>query len=130
MQEGQPDPKTLAQLFAKKAAVMSAVSSVEKDGEARTSGGSYRYVSSDAVMSTLRKEMAKAGLVLFVSMVSYEQSEITAKSGSIGYHTRATFHFTLACTETGATWMDQWTAEAIDYGDKSLGKVSTYAQKY
>ena len=117
-----------SKLFAKIAAVMGTVRTLEKTGENKFD--KYHYVTSDAIAARMGKVMAENGLAFLPSLISVETSEYATKSGGSNFRTVAHFQMTIACTETGATWTSQWSGEAIDRSDKSISKAAVSAVKY
>jgi hypothetical protein len=117
-----------AKLFAKIAAVMSEVRTLEKTGENKFD--KYSYVTADAIAIKVGGIMAKHKLALLPSLISVETGEYTTQKGGTNFRTVAHFQMTLACGETGATWTSQWSGEAIDRSDKSISKAAVSAVKY
>lgn len=117
-----------AKLFAKIAAVMGEVRTLEKTG--RNQYDKYDYVTSDAIATKIGALLAKHKMALLPSMVSVETSEYTTQKGGSNFRTVAHFQMTLACGETGATFTSLWSGEAIDRSDKSISKAAVSAVKY
>ena len=73
------------------------------------------------MLESVRKELVKNGIALFVSLDNSERQ---------GDHTTAWFSITFADVDTGATYSINWASEAQDKGDKGLNKAATAAVKY
>jgi hypothetical protein len=111
--------KDMATLYGKMAIIMGIVGSVARDGT--NAHFNYKFQRSDDVYNAVRKAMAEQKIAFFCSMTE------VSRTGKITY---ATFQFTLACGDTGATMTSQWHGEAMDSGDKGINKVATAATKY
>lgn len=105
--------------------VMSRVSYVQKDKQ-MTGGGSYRYVSVEAVIDALRPEMIKEQLVLLPSGIE------TMHQGDHGrqLHVRVKYTFDLLHAPSGQSHPVVVVGEGMDVGDKSGNKCMTAARKY
>ena len=115
-------------LFAKLAAVMGEVRTLEKTG--RNQYDKYDYVTADAIAHRIGKVLASYKLALLPSMVSVETNEYTTQKGGTNFRTVCNFQMTFACGDTGATWTSLWSGEAIDRSDKSISKAAVNAVKY
>jgi hypothetical protein len=118
-------PQGGAALFAKMARVMGQLSRVPK--AARNQHHGYNYASADDVYDAVRAALAAEKVAFLPKFVSYRQERL---ENSKNIRTWATFDFTFACGDTGATWTCRWEAEADDTQDKGLNKVATAALKY
>lgn len=110
--------------------VMEQVGYVQKDKRMQ-SGGSYRYVSVEAVIDALRPEMIKQQLVLLPSDVQPLTLEhFEGKNGGRQNRTQLKYTFKLLHAPSGESEPVVVIGEAIDVGDKSSNKAMTAARKY
>ena len=110
--------------------VMDAVGYVQKDKQMH-GGGSYRYVSVEAVIDALRPEMIRQQLVLLpcaVEPLAIETFE--GKNGGRQNRTQVKYTFKLLHAASGQSEPVVVIGEAIDVGDKSSNKAMTAARKY
>jgi hypothetical protein len=63
-------------------------------------------------------------------MLGVERTPGVTKGGGASMTTIAHMRFTLVCGETGETMACDWFGESTDYGDKSVNKAATAAEKY
>lgn len=125
-QDTTPAPQNPnAALFAKLARVMGRLQRVPKN--ARHPHHGYMYASADDVFDAVRAALAAENLAILPTFIKFEQKPL---ENSKQVRTWATFDFTFACGDTGATWTCRWEAEADDTQDKGLNKVATAAMKY
>ena len=108
-----------ATLYKKLAAVMGGISRVPKNGI--NQHFRYKFAQDSDVLDVVRSLLAEQSVAVFVSMTDLVQD---------GKITRATFEYTLACGDTGATITTRWTGEAADSQDKGINKAATAALKY
>jgi hypothetical protein len=118
-----PGPaKSLAEAVCR---VMEQVGYVQKDKQMQ-GGGSYRYVSVEAVIDKLRPEMIKQQLVLLpVGVEVLHQGEHGRQ-----LHLRVKYTFELIHAGSGQTKPVVVVGEGMDVGDKSSNKCMTAARKY
>jgi hypothetical protein len=123
-----PGPaKSLAEAVCR---VMAAVGYVQKDKQMQ-GGGSYKYVSVEAVIDALRPEMIRQQLVLLpvgVDPLTLECFE--NKNGTRQNRTQVRYEFKLIHAASGQAEPVVVIGEAIDVGDKSSNKAMTAARKY
>jgi hypothetical protein len=123
-----PGPaKSLAEAMCR---VMEHVSYVQKDKQ-MSGGGSYRYVSVEAVIDALRPEMIRQQLVLLpagIEPLNVEHFE--GKNGGRQNRTQVIYTFKLVHAASGQSEPVVVIGEAIDVGDKSSNKAMTAARKY
>lgn len=123
-----PGPaKSLAEAVCR---VMEQVGYVQKDKQMQ-GGGSYRYVSVEAVIDALRPEMIRQQLVLLpagVAPLTVEHFE--GKNGGRQNRTQVVYTFSLIHAPSGESHPVVVIGEAIDVGDKSSNKAMTAARKY
>src|SRR4030095_15651037 len=117
-----------AKLFAKIAAVMSQVRTLEKTG--KNTYDKYDYMTADAIAQRIGSALAAAGVAFFPSIVGVETNEYTTQKGTTNFRTVVNMQITFACGETGAIFTILWAGEAIDRSDKSISKAAVSAVKY
>ena len=108
-----------AQLFAKLARAMGKLERLPKRGH--NDHFNYDFVTVADVADAVRKALAEEGVAFFASMDGLAQDN---------HKTTASFLFTFADGQTGATWQCRWHGEAIDTQDKGIAKAATSATKY
>lgn len=118
-------PQSLA---AKMAAIMGDVPTMIKNGQ--NVQQKYLYVTAEDVKAALRPLFKKYNIAVFSSMVGVDRKEGTTKSGGASMTTVARMRFILMCGETGEKMECEWFGESTDYGDKSVNKAATAAEKY
>lgn len=118
-----PGPaKSLAEAVCR---VMQAVSYVRKDKQMQ-GGGSYQYVSIEAIIDKLRPEMIRHGLVLLpVGLEPLHQGDHGRQ-----VHLRLKYTFDLVHHHSGETRQIVVVGEGMDVGDKAGNKCMTAARKY
>lgn len=123
-----PGPaKTLAEAVCR---VMDKVGYVQKDKQ-MLGGGSYRYVSVEAVIDALRPEMIRQGLVMLpADLTPMTLEDFTNKNGTRNNRTQVKYTFKLLHAPSGESEPVVVIGEAIDVGDKSSNKAMTAARKY
>lgn len=95
-------------------------------------GERYSYARIDDVMAALREPMARHGLVLHWTQANREVGEYgLTKNGVMQWrHTvRVTFELHNADHADEAPWVTELEGDAIDTGDKGMGKALSYAFK-
>ena len=119
-----------AKLFAKMTGVMSEMDRIEKRGH--NNYFNYDFVTSDDVLSAVRKAMVKHGLALFVNILSVETIPTGSvdKGGNSKIKHVVDFEFSICDTETGEILPVIWKGEALDGEDKAISKCATSAEKY
>lgn len=110
--------------------VMSRVSYVQKDKQ-MMGGGSYKYVSVEAVIDSLRPAMVDVGLILLpVAVEPLTIESFEGKNGGRMNRTQVKYTFAMLHGESGEQMPVVVIGEAIDVGDKSSNKAMTAARKY
>jgi len=95
-------------------------------------GEQYSYARIDDVMAALREPMARHGLVLHWSMAHREVSEYgPTKNGVMQWRHTVLVDFALKNADLGdeEPWKTTLEGDAIDTGDKGMGKALSYAFK-
>jgi hypothetical protein len=116
------------ELYMKIIEVMKAVPGIEKDGKvdytskktgARTN---YDYIKAETVIGTIRKEMAKVGLVMYPVKTNMIDKQGSTVCLIVTYR--------IADSETGQFIEIQTIGSGTDIGDKNVYKAMTGAYKY
>jgi hypothetical protein len=118
-------PKELA---AKMAAIMGDVPTMIKNGQ--NVQQKYAYITADDVKAAIRPLLKKHKLAVFSAMLGVERTPGVTKGGGASMTTIAHMRFTLVCADTGESMACDWFGESTDYGDKSVNKAATAAEKY
>jgi hypothetical protein len=112
--------------------VMQTVNYVKKDAQIRMGQGSYKAVTHDNVLVTLRNPMVQAGIVSAMIRVNYQElPQGTTKNG--GTVTNLRCHMTVRYTniDDPSDFLDvESFADGQDQGDKAPGKAMSMAFKY
>jgi hypothetical protein len=120
------EPKDLARLYAKIAAVQGAVGHVPKTGHNKFHN--YDYVTEGDLLNAVRRHMSEQKLALIPAVRETERIDMgQSKSGPL---TRVHMTFTLACGDTGASITAGFVGDGQDAGDKGVYKAYTGALKY
>ena len=121
--------ETSKNIYQRIAAVMAEIGYIQKDRNVSTGGGSYKAVSHDTVVATLRPFIIKHGIQPTISMI--EGAFDDAKEGSKQRLFRATFVVAFVnCDKPEESVSMVVPAHALDSGDKAPGKAISYAFKY
>jgi hypothetical protein len=116
-------------LVAKLAEVMAAVERVPKRG--RNEFHRYDYATEADIVSTVRDELSKRGVMLIPSVQNHERHEVTTKKNERGDPlTVLHMTFTFVDGETGERETHPWLGVGQDGGDKGVYKAMTGAAKY
>lgn len=123
-----PGPaKSLAEAMCR---VMERVGYVQKDKQMQ-GGGSYKYVSVEAVIDALRPEMIRQQLVLLpVGVEPLNVEHFEGKNGGRQNRTQVIYSFKMLHAPSSQAEPVVVIGEAIDVGDKSSNKAMTAARKY
>lgn len=112
-------PAPLAKLYAKLAAVMAAMSRIEKNGTNKHFN--YKYATAEDVADAVRSQLAAQNIAFFAEMIeSFVENGVR----------EVVFEFTFACGDTGAVVSKRWRSESRAGDDKSINKCATAAEKY
>jgi hypothetical protein len=112
----------------KMALVMGDVPTMIKNGQ--NVQQKYAYVTADDVKAAIRPLLKKHKLAVFSAMLGVERTAGVTKGGGASMTTIAHMQFTLVCGDTGESMVCDWFGESTDYGDKSVNKAATAAEKY
>lgn len=100
-----------------------------KDGE--NTSDKYKFVSSDAVLETIRPKMNEMKLLLIPNIADHMLHEGTTKSGTTRFMTEISLIYTWLDVESGDKLEVPFYSQGVDLaGEKGVGKALTYAEKY
>lgn len=120
-----------ASLYAKLARVMHQLGRIPKTGYNKHF--EYAFATDADISDAIRSKLAEEKVAFFAEMLTSDQETITRETKygpKTTYRTVATFAFTFADGETGATMTTKWSGESLDEQDKGLNKAATAALKY
>jgi hypothetical protein len=117
--------------------VYSAIAAVQgaiaKDGigkdRTNTQGVSFKYRGIDDVYNALAPILSENKLCILPRIMSKEVVERVSKSGGALFYTTVAAEFDLVSAEDGSKHTVSSYGEAMDSGDKSIGKAMSYAYK-
>lgn len=122
-------PQGSATLFAKMARAMGKMSRLKKTGKHPTQG--YPFATDADVSDLVREALAEEGIAFLPAMTGVNPVQVgQTKYQQPIFRNYASFVFTFACSETGATYSCAWQSEADDSSDKGINKTATAAVKY
>lgn len=116
------------------AAIINAMRAVVKVGkEGRNTDQNFKYRKYDDILTAAHGALVDAGLVIIPTVVDMKQRtrDVTTKSQNLRTVTTTivTVDYQLMCADDGSEKTIRYYGEASDYGDKSLGKALSYAEK-
>lgn len=118
-------------LYEKLLAIQQSVDKFVKDNQVGEGKQSYKAVSSDQVLETVRPLLNEHKLLLLPEVDDANVIVGTTSSGTARYLTELHMTMTWVDTESGDKLSQQWYAQGVDLaGEKGVGKANTYAEKY
>lgn len=118
-------------LYEKLLAIQQSVDKFVKDNQVGEGKQSYKAVSSDQVLETVRPLLNEHKLLLLPEVNAANVIVGTTSSGTARYLTELHMTMTWVDTESGDKLSQQWYAQGVDLaGEKGVGKANTYAEKY
>jgi len=91
----------------------------------------FKYTSSSAVLSTLRKSMDEHGVLLIPEIEEFTVNDHTTAKGKHEYFTLLKMVFTWVNSENPDEKIKcPWHGQGLDDAEKGLGKALTYAEKF
>ena len=112
--------------------VMQAVQYVQKDSSISGGGANYKAVSHDQVVSVIREELVKNGIMIFPNQISGEfliKRDLSATPPvKMGIYS-GKYEINFVNVDTGDKVTSTIEAHANDNGDKAPGKALSYATK-
>jgi ssDNA-binding Zn-finger/Zn-ribbon topoisomerase 1 len=115
-------------VYRKLMAVQRAITVIPKDGQ--NAKMKFKFTSSSGVLTKIREQMDKVGLLLLFDVKHHEVKENIAYRGQQA----------LTLIDVAATWVDAdnpasqvtltWPGQGADDGEKGVGKALTYMEKY
>jgi hypothetical protein len=112
--------------------VLGAIGALERDRtvKVQTAGGgsyTYDYVSESSLMTTVRDELSKRGVAVYVSVLEQEVRPTGAKAGPV---THVKMSITFADGPTGETFTIYGQGQGQDASDKGVYKAITSCTRY
>lgn len=127
MSDQQSPPRIAAAIVA----AMQAVTKIGKRG--KNNEQNFRYRKYDDIITAAHDALVEAGLVIIPNVAEMKQrtAEVTTKAGYVKTVTTTVVavDYQLICAEDASSLTIRYYGEASDYGDKSLGKACSYAEK-
>ena len=118
-------------LYEKLLSVQQTVDKFVKDNQVGEGKQSYKAVSSDQVLETVRPLLNELKLLLLPEVNRANVIVGSTSSGTARYLTELHMTMTWVDVETGEKLSQQWYAQGVDLaGEKGVGKANTYAEKY
>ncbi len=118
-------------LYEKLLVIQQSIDKFVKDNQVGEGKQSYKAVSSDQVLETVRPLLNELKLLLLPEVNAANVIVGTTSSGTARYLTELHMTMTWVDTESGDKLSQQWYAQGIDLaGEKGVGKANTYAEKY
>lgn len=116
------------------AAIVTAMRAVRAVGKAGyNTDQKFKYRKYDDILSAANTALIEAGVAILPNVVNMERTsrEVTTKHGARRTVTTTivTVDYKLSCAADGSSETLRFYGEASDYGDKSLGKALSYAEK-
>lgn len=110
-------------IYEKLLEVKKTINGLEKDGN----GEKFKYVSSNMVLSSIRKKMNELGILLIPEII-----DTVAERGDRVIMTQLKMNMTFVnCEKPDEKIKTPWYGQGIDYGsERGVGKALTYAEKY
>jgi hypothetical protein len=101
--------------------------------ETDTQGHGYSYLSGSKILGVVRPLMDEIGLLLLPEIVesTHERIDYETRSGNKSeMFTTLKLKFTWIDTETGDSYSQLWSQNAMNGWDKGTGSALTYAERY
>lgn len=118
-------------LYEKLLSVQQTVDKFVKDNQVGEGKQSYKAVSSDQVLETVRPLLNELKLLLLPEVNRANVIVGSTSSGTARYLTELHMTMTWVDVENGEKLSQQWYAQGVDLaGEKGVGKANTYAEKY
>lgn len=116
------------QIYAALIAVLADVNAIEKTKTASGFGAGYKFRGIDDVYNALHPLLAKHGVFAVPELVELTQQEKQTKSGNAALWTVVKMRYRFFARD-GSSVESITAGEAMDTGDKSIGKAQSYAHK-
>ena len=118
-------------IYEKLLLIQQSVDRFVKDNQVGEGKQSYKAVSSDQVLETVRPLLNEYKLLLLPEVNSANVIVGSTSSGTARYLTELQMTMTWVDVESGERLPQQWYAQGVDLaGEKGVGKANTYAEKY
>ena len=116
-------------IYKKLLELQKAVKGLGKDAK----GNGYEYVSGSKLLSYVRPQMDKLGLILkqeIISIENHREDYQTRNGAKADMFTSIKMRFTWVDTETGEVDVNEFFANGLNGWDKGLGSALTYGERY
>lgn len=113
--------------------IQSKTRSLAPESEGQTGAAKYNYVSGSKLLSVIRPEMDRLGLILTTQILECHNEVLTyptSKGTKTEMFTNLHILFTWVDTEDGSRLENHFYANGMNSFDKGLGSALTYAERY
>lgn len=95
------------------------------------SGPQYQYVGSSQTLSSVMEKMNDLGILLKQEIISQRVTQFHTAKGALQFMTDADMRFTWINADDPTDREEAlWQGQGVDNGEKGIGKLATYAEKY
>lgn len=95
------------------------------------SGPQYQYVGSSQTLSSVMEKMNELGILLKQEIISQRVTQFHTAKGALQFMTDADMRFTWINADDPTDREEAlWQGQGVDNGEKGIGKLATYAEKY
>lgn len=95
------------------------------------SGSQYQYVGSSQTLSSVMEKMNELGVLLKQEIISQRVTQFHTAKGALQFMTDADMRFTWINADDPSDREEAlWQGQGVDNGEKGIGKLATYAEKY
>lgn len=95
------------------------------------SGPQYQYVGSSQTLSSVMEKMNELGILLKQEIISQRVTQFHTAKGALQFMTDADMRFTWINADDPSDREEAlWQGQGVDNGEKGIGKLATYAEKY
>lgn len=94
-------------------------------------GPQYQYVGSSQTLSSVMEKMNELGILLKQEIISQRVTQFHTAKGALQFMTDADMRFTWINADDPSDREEAlWQGQGVDNGEKGIGKLATYAEKY
>ena len=95
------------------------------------SGPQYQYVGSSQTLASVMDKMNELGILLKQEIISQRVTQFQTAKGALQFMTDADMRFTWINADDPTDREEAlWQGQGVDNGEKGIGKLATYAEKY
>ena len=95
------------------------------------SGPQYQYVGSSQTLASVMEKMNELGILLKQEIISQRVTQFHTAKGALQFMTDADMRFTWINADDPSDREEAlWQGQGVDNGEKGIGKLATYAEKY